>query len=205
MPVLFPPLQSYAEARLAEADGMDSQRMERLGQLAAWTASTSPSRLLFICTHNSRRSHLSQLWAQTAAAFHDLAGIQAFSGGTEATACNQRTIRSFRRAGFSVVDSTGGDNPHYLAQFSEALPPLSLWSKPYSDPSNPREGFAAVLTCDHAAQTCPVVTGANQRFSLPYLDPKVADDTASEETTYDERQAQIAREMLFLFSLVKRK
>ena len=50
------------------------------------TAAGSPVRLIFICTHNSRRSHMAQLWAQTAAAYHGVAAIETFSGGTEATA-----------------------------------------------------------------------------------------------------------------------
>jgi hypothetical protein len=42
--------------------------------------------LNFICTHNSRRSHLSQIWAQTAAAYYNIPKVFCFSGGTEETA-----------------------------------------------------------------------------------------------------------------------
>jgi arsenate reductase (thioredoxin) len=50
---------------------------------------------------------------------------------------------------------------------------------------------------------CPIVRGASHRVSIPYKDPKVADDTPTESAAYDERCAQIAREMLFAFSLAE--
>ncbi len=39
--------------------------------------------LNFICTHNSRRSHLSQIWAQTMATFFNIKNVHCYSGGTE--------------------------------------------------------------------------------------------------------------------------
>jgi arsenate reductase len=38
--------------------------------------------------------------------------------------------------------------------------------------------------------------------SIPLDDPKIADDTAEEAATYDQRCQQICREMLYLFSQV---
>ena len=40
-------------------------------------------RLNFICTHNSRRSHLSQVWAQTMAYHCNIQNVFCYSGGTE--------------------------------------------------------------------------------------------------------------------------
>jgi len=56
-----------------------------------------PAEITFICTHNSRRSHLGQIWAQTASAYYGLSGVRTFSGGTEATACNERTVAALMR------------------------------------------------------------------------------------------------------------
>ncbi len=47
-----------------------------------------------------------------------------------------------------------------------------------------------------------MVQGASSRFAIPYDDPKVADGTPEETAIYDERCAQIAREMLYVFSQV---
>ena len=47
-----------------------------------------PIQLMFVCTHNSRRSHISQQRAQASAAYLNVDNVQTFSGGTEATAFN---------------------------------------------------------------------------------------------------------------------
>jgi len=48
--------------------------------------------LNFICTHNSRRSHIAQLWVQTAAHYFGIRGVETYSGGTEATEFNSRAV-----------------------------------------------------------------------------------------------------------------
>lgn len=161
--------------------------------------------LNFICTHNSRRSHLSQLWAATAAAAYQVDGIGCFSGGTEATACNERIVRSLRRGGFSVVTQTPSDaNPHYWAQFEESLGPVELFSKRYDVRENPESGFFAMMCCSDADGKCPVVQGASGRVALHYNDPKASDGTLQEDATYDARRDEIAAEMFFLLREVKR-
>ena len=164
--------------------------------------------MTFICTHNSRRSHLSQVMATVAAEFYRGDGgiaIQAFSGGTEATACNPRTVAAFRRAGFSVVNMSGGDNPVYLLQYAESAEPMNLFSKIYDRAGNPEEDYVAVMTCNHADENCPIVRGASSRISLPFVDPKISDDTPEEAQTYDQRLIEIGREMFFLFRRIAEK
>jgi len=159
-------------------------------------------RLVFICTHNSRRSHLSQIWAQTAAGRYGVAGVETFSGGTEATAFNPRAVTALRRAGFTIPEPEAGANPRYQVRCHAEAPPLVCFSKVYGDASNPRSDFYAVMTCSQADQNCPVVAGAAQRIALPFDDPKAFDGTLEEAAQYDERCRQIAREMLFIFSTV---
>lgn len=206
---LLSTLRPRIQMAIADFDQIPEERRQELDQLAEFmmTKGAGEDRcyLTFICTHNSRRSHLAQVWAQTAAVYYDVSGIETFSGGTEVTACNPRTVRALRRAGFSVVNPTPqARNPRYLAQFAELVPPLELWSKRYDDGANPERDYVAVLTCSHADQTCPSVEGCAWRIAIPYLDPKVADETPAEEATYDERCQQIACEMLYLMSQVKR-
>ena len=154
--------------------------------------------LNFICTHNSRRSQLAQVWAKVIGEFygHD---INTFSGGIEITACNERTIASLLRIGFEVTNP-GGENPHYELKFHPYKPPICLFSKVYDDPPNPKTNFGAVMTCTHAEKNCPLIAGAEKRISLPYEDPKEYDDTDDEANMYDERSIEIAREMKFVFS-----
>lgn len=158
--------------------------------------------LTFICTHNSRRSHLAQVWAQVAAAYYGHHSIQTYSGGTEATACNIRTVRSLRRSGLQIVDTTGGSNPRYLIQYAENCPAIKAFSKVYDQDGNPESGYVAMMCCSDADEKCPIVRGSVTRFSLNYIDPKVSDDTSAETATYDERSTQIGREMFYLFSRI---
>ena len=155
--------------------------------------------LIFICTHNSRRSHMSQIWAQTAAEYFELNGIHCFSGGTEVTAFNPSAVNTVIKHGFNVKKSDESDNPLYLVEFTSNKEPLKCFSKIYSDQFNPQKDFVAVMTCSHADENCPVVFGAKKRFSIQYNDPKIYDGTEFEEEKYSERFAQIGIEMLYTF------
>jgi arsenate reductase len=192
---------------ISEFDRIDPARQKELKEAAAFIRERATqgksADLTFICTHNSRRSHLSQLWAQTAACYYGITNVAAYSGGTEVAACNIRTIRALRRSGFSIVQSTGGTNPVYLAQFSEAQPVVRMYSKLFMGEENPQRDFAALFCCDQAAGSCPIVKGAALRLPILYVDPKASDNSPAEQETYDERSQQIAREMFFLMSQVK--
>jgi protein-tyrosine-phosphatase len=199
-------LQPSVKQAISEFDRIDPERKKELKEAAAFirerAAQGKPADLTFICTHNSRRSHLSQLWAQTAAQYYGLTNVTTYSGGTEVAACNIRTVRALRRAGFSIVQSSGGTNPVYLAQFSDTRPAVKMYSKLFTADENPQKNFAALFTCDHAAESCPVVKGAALRLPVLYVDPKASDDSPAEQQTYDERSQQIAREMFFMMSQV---
>lgn len=157
--------------------------------------------LNFICTHNSRRSQFTQVWAQVAAYTYGIE-INAYSGGVEVTACNERTIASLERAGFQI-SAEGTENPKYQVSYASEQPPLMLFSKLYDDSINPTSGFAAVMTCDHADANCPFIPGTEARIPLLYEDPKAFDDTELEAEKYDERSRQIATELFYVFSKVK--
>jgi len=158
--------------------------------------------LTFICTHNSRRSHMGQIWAQTAAEFFGISKIKCYSGGTEATAFNPRAVEAVKEVGFRIKKQDESINPLYLVYFSEKKEPLKCFSKVYSDPFNPNKEFAAIMTCSDADAKCPVVFGAEKRFPIKYKDPKEYDDTQLEKEKYKERFEQIGTEMLYLFKNV---
>lgn len=160
--------------------------------------------LVFICTHNSRRSHIGQIWAQTAAEYYGIPNIKCYSGGTEATAFNPRAVKSLQKAGFEIEKKDDSDNPVYLVNYSDEGEPVECFSKVYSDKYNPQKDFAAIMTCSDADANCPVVFGAEARFPIHYEDPKEFDGTDLEEEKYDERVEQIGREMLLLFEVVKK-
>lgn len=159
--------------------------------------------VLFVCTHNSRRSHMGQVLGAAAAA---RVGIVArtFSGGTEATAFNPRAIAALTRVGFEITGE-GEKNPHYRVRWSASAPAIEAFSKTIDDPANPKADFVAVMTCSQADAACPLVNGANQRVAVPYDDPKVADGTAEEALRYDERVEQIGRDLAWVFRQVKKR
>ena len=207
MSKLFPALEALTAELVAEFDQILPERKTLLGEVAGWVRGKvkagSEAQLTFICTHNSRRSHLSQIWAQAAACYYGVPGVHCYSGGTEATACNPRTVTAMRRAGFQVICSEPRkENPIYFVQFAENVSSIHAYSKAYSEEPNPQEEFAAIMTCSHADENCPLVLGAEQRFPVRYSDPKVSDDSPDEAATYYVRLRQIGREMLYLFSLV---
>lgn len=203
---LYPELQAYVATVLAEFDQIPADRKANLEILAEYArtrrAAGEPVLMTFICTHNSRRSHMGQLWAAVAAAHYGIDGVQTYSGGTEATAFNPRAVAALERAGFRIAPTTEPPNPRYQVRFSDAASPQECFSKKYDDPSNPQANFAAVMTCSEADEACPMVAGAALRVSLPYVDPKGSDGTPGETAAYDERAKQIATEMFYLFSKV---
>lgn len=164
--------------------------------------SKETANLHFICTHNSRRSQLAQIWAQTMAYYFDIE-IHCFSGGTVATAFNERAVDATVRAGFEVQKNEHPDNPIYQVFYVKGRSPLLIFSKLVDDPMNPTANFAAIMTCSGADENCPVVHGAEARIAIRYEDPKAYDNTPQEAQMYDRRSAQIAAEMYYVFSQIK--
>jgi len=204
---MYPELSSYIGKTVSRMEAIPEERKKQLEKIARYIGekkqSNEPANLIFICTHNSRRSHMSQIWAATAAAYYGIGdGISTYSGGTEATAFNPRAVAAIQRAGFRV-DHPGGENPRYRVSFAEDGPVMECFSKTYDDPANARENFAAIMTCSEADQNCPFIPGASLRVLIPYVDPKAADGTEQEAAVYDERCQQIATEMFYIMSQVK--
>ncbi|MEW4923335.1 protein-tyrosine-phosphatase [Algibacter sp. 2305UL17-15] len=157
-------------------------------------------RLNFICTHNSRRSHLSQIWAQTMAAYYNIDNVSCYSGGTEATAMFPKVGETLINQGFKINKLSEGNNPVYSIKFSENEPAVIAFSKQFSDAFNPASEFAAVMTCSSADKGCPMVFGCEKRIAVTYEDPKESDGTPQQTETYFNRSLEIAREMKFVFS-----
>jgi len=156
--------------------------------------------LNFICTHNSRRSQIAQLWAVVAAARYGNDFVRAYSGGTEVTALHPNVIESLIKLGFRVEGDPGQPGRH-LVYFSADYPPAKCWSKLYNDPANPAEDFMAIMVCDDADANCPLIPTARRRLSLRYTDPKFSDGTEQEADTYQRTVREIGSEIFSLFDL----
>ena len=160
-------------------------------------------RLNLICTHNSRRSHLSQIWAQTAASHFGIKNVFCYSGGTEATALFPAIVKTLAQSGFKIKTISAGNNPIYDIKYGENQQSIIGFSKTYDDDFNPQSEFAAILTCSQADGGCPFIAGAEKRISITFEDPKAFDNTPQQAEKYKERSLQIATEMFYVFSQIK--
>ncbi|MEE2960655.1 MAG: protein-tyrosine-phosphatase [Myxococcota bacterium] len=190
----------------------ESPRRESLEELSRHIVNqrqhTKASKLLFVCTHNSRRSQLAQCLAQAAATYYDLPYIETFSGGTEATAFHPNAIKALTNLGFTVEKKEGPHsttNPIYLTYMHSSLAPLRLFSKRHRDTPNPKTNFIAIMTCSEANEQCPVIDGSDERLQLSYKDPKIADKTPQAKDVYLDKATKIGREMTWVMLEVRRK
>lgn len=158
--------------------------------------------LNFICTHNSRRSHLSQIWAQTMAAYFGVEQVFSYSGGTEATAVFPLVIKVLSEVGFQITKLSDESNAIYAFKFGSDLQPIVGFSKSYNHAFNPSANFAAVLTCSHADENCPLILGADVRIPFTFEDPKNYDDSPLQLEKYRERSLEIAAQLYYVFSRI---
>lgn len=166
-------------------------------------AKNEPISLNFICTHNSRRSHLSQIWAQTLASYFNVNHVHTYSGGTEATAMFPMVAKTLIGQGFKIKALSEGKNPVYSIKFNDNAPAIIGFSKTFDDDFNATSNFAAIMTCGHANENCPFVPGAEQRIPITFDDPKAFDNTPQQAEKYLERSLQIATELKYIFNNVK--
>ncbi len=185
---------------------IDSDRIETLQPLVAYIRAgrktDQPIHLNFICTHNSRRSHLAQIWAKTMAWHFGIKNVQCYSGGTEATALFPMVAETLQNQGFELFKLSEGNNPVYAIKHSLDAPASICFSKKYNHRFNPATNFAAILTCDSADEACPLVMGAAARIPIKYHDPKAFDGTVEMANKYAEKSVEIAREMYEVFEQV---
>ena len=204
---LFHPISSAIAA--LDTSPISEDRKRTLDKLVDYITlkrkSSEVVRLNFICSHNSRRSHLAQVWAQTMAYNFGIAPVACFSAGTEATAMYPLIGSTLQETGFEVGKLSTSDNPVYMVKFAKNENPIIVFSKALDHPFNPHNEFAAVMVCSEADQACPNIIGADARFAIAYEDPKEYDHTPFQNEKYLERSLQIAGEFYYIFSEVRRK
>lgn len=203
---LLKTIEKHADLLLSKSSGISDKRKALLEEPAKYIAekmlAASEINLIFICTHNSRRSIMAQIWAIAAAEYFSLNKVRSFSGGTEATAFFPIAVDAVGKAGFLIEKKDDSSNPLYLVRYAEDKEPIKCFSKIYNNSFNPSVNFAVLFTCSDAERNCPTVFGAEERFSLPYEDPKIYDRANTAADKYFERFEQIGREMLYLFQRV---
>lgn len=187
-------------------ENIDSDRKEILEPLISFIRKkvddSKEINLNFICTHNSRRSHLAQVWAQAAASFFTIPKVHCYSGGTETTALFPKIAETLAMHGFTVFSIADTENPVYAIKYDDNSHPVIGFSKKYDSPFSPVSEFAAIMTCSQADGGCPFIPGAEKRIPITFEDPKVSDNTPEQTSVYAERSLQIAKEMFYVFSKI---
>lgn len=159
-------------------------------------------RINFICTHNSRRSHLSQVWAQAIANYFNIKNVFCYSGGTEATALFPMVAKTLKNSGFQINSISTNKNTIYIIKYTDNEHPIIGFSKKLDDDFNPKSEFAAIMTCSQADAGCPFIAGAEKRIPITFEDPKAFDNTPQQAEKYNERSLQIATELFYVFSQI---
>ncbi len=197
---LFPKIEQIILS--LDIDQITAQRKEVLNPLADYInrkiTDHKEIALNFICTHNSRRSHLSQVWAQTCAHYVGIKNINCYSGGTEATALFPMAAETLKNMGFEIDQLSETANPVYSIKYAPNSHPIVGFSKTYDNSFNPKADFAAIMTCSSADEGCPFVSGSDGRFQITFEDPKAFDHTPQQREKYYERSLQIATELLYV-------
>ena len=205
---MSPKVEQYISEAIKSFDTISEERKNVLKKISAYVQQKvnekQTAELIYICTHNSRRSHFGQIWAKVAATYYGFADVETYSGGTDSTAFNPNAIRAIETIGFSVTNEEGKPNAVYSVQFGDSKTIIKCFSKKYDDKANPKQGFCAVMTCTEADGACPYIDGVAARISTPYNDPKAFDGTPQQDAMYLERSKQIATECLYVFSQIKK-
>ena len=201
-------LKEYIKVILKNIDmGLEKDRKDKLVELAQIIKinheQQNTVKITFICTHNSRRSQFSQIWAYISSLYFKLDFIKPFSGGTEIDTVNLNVINSVINSGLKIEKTHKGKAIYLLKSFKKDKG-INLYSKVYNSKLNTSEHFIAIMTCSDADQMCPVIKGAYKKISLPYSDPRVADNTILEKEVYNQTCSIIAKEMFYLMKQVKK-
>lgn len=199
-------IKEYCDSLIIQFDEISSERRVVLEKIAEYVklkiTEKNQVQMIYICTHNSRRSHFGQIWAKVAGIYYNLKEIETYSGGTEATAFNENAINALKKVGFEIEKLGEEKNARYQVYFDLKSDPILCYSKVYNEQGNPQQNFAAIMTCSDAEENCPFIPGAELRISTTYNDPKNFDNTPQQDKQYDERCRQIALESLYIFPKV---
>jgi protein-tyrosine phosphatase/arsenate reductase len=203
---MFTSIQQLCNELVLDFDAIPNERKDLLTKISSYIQERKDKNqeinLVYVCTHNSRRSHFGQVWSAVAANYFRINTVNTFSGGTEATAFNPNAINALKEVGFEIDKLSETDNPHYAVKFGPTNKTI-CFSKTVDDQANPTANFAAIMTCSDADENCPFIPGVELRIGTTYEDPKAFDGMDLQDIKYQERSKQIAKECLFVFSQIK--
>ena len=158
----------------------------------------------FVCEHNSRKSHLGQIWTTLATQYYQLDHVKCYSGGTTPTYVNQRIINALGNTGIQISEKgIAGHGPKYLLDYGKSSRGFEIFSKRFDHPMNPDTNYLAISLCLNPDECCPISYGADKQLSIPYEDLQPFGNTPLESAKYDEQCRMVARDMFYMMDFVK--
>ena len=134
-------------------------------------------KVLFICTHNSARSHMAE--GIVNAFYGDR--LEAYSAGTEPSRVNPLAIRVMAEIGIDI----SGHHSKGVEDFQD-------------------QDFEYVVTvCDHANETCPFFPGGKERVHRGFQDPAAVEGSEDEKLAIFRRVRDEIRHWLEEFFAVR--
>ena len=147
----------------------------------------SISLIVFICTHNSRRSQFCEAWSKVLANRYGL-NISFSSAGTTKTSVYKEVINSLKRAGVDINEK-GILNIEGKTSI--------LYSKTLDDIKENK--FISITNCTDAEKNCPLDPRSHLNLNIFYDDPKKFDGMENEKKEYDKTSVSIAAEINVIF------
>ena len=168
-----------------------------INELNKNTLKNNYPKIIFICTHNSRRSQLAEIWSHTFS-FIFKKKNKIFSAGTSKEEFNIRAINVLEKIGFKIKE----EGKKYIFNFSENCNSIHMYSKDISE-LNLKNHFITIMTCADSDKNCPAIPNALARILLSYKDPKSFDNSKQETNKYIATSKKIALELFYLFKNLK--
>jgi len=125
-------------------------------------------KILFICTHNSARSHMAEGFVN--ALYGDR--YSAFSAGTEPSKVNPYAVRVMQEIGIDISDHRSKSVDEFLDQDLDYV----------------------VTVCDHAKEVCPFFPGGRKALHKGFQDPAAVAGTEDEKLSLFRRVREEIRD-----------
>ncbi|TNE80711.1 MAG: protein-tyrosine-phosphatase [Bacteroidetes bacterium] len=185
----------------SSGEGLSAERQELWQKAAQAVVEKEAKAMNFICTHNARRSVISQSLAAALAHQYGFSEMQFYSGGAESTFIHPNSLALLQKIGFEVKEVKAGNNPVNTAGFASDAQPLQLFSKTFDDASS-SEPYVAILVCSKGDAACPFIPDAKARILIPFEDPGAYDGTEQAAEAYLATAKLILNELHYFFQLL---
>ena len=141
--------------------------------------------IVFICTHNSRRSQFCEFWAKYFSNHYDK-NLNIYSAGVEKTEVYNGVFKALLRCGVKKLNNKLVIDKQSIRLESKTLEEIHLKS------------FISIINCSDAEKNCPIDFRSIANINLKYEDPKSFDGSSSEEDEYFNTSYLIARELNYI-------